>query len=148
MRRILVAVDEDEASERVVAFVNTFFGGLDVDVVAIHVGRVPAPWIPATAVPGAFYPWGLLPEDVQRPEIDRDALAHAEETIERLGLCDDDRVVELGHPADVIRRAAVDRDVDLIVVGSQHKGLLERMLGGSVSKELVDDAPRPVLVVH
>ena len=35
-RQMLVAVDESDASERVVSFVDEFFAGLDVEVVGIR----------------------------------------------------------------------------------------------------------------
>jgi nucleotide-binding universal stress UspA family protein len=52
-----------------------------------------------------------------------------------------------GDPADAISRAAEAKDVDLIVVGSGDKGLIQRWFGRSVSEDLTRELPRPVLVV-
>lgn len=50
-------------------------------------------------------------------------------------------------PVVAILEAARATDADLIVVGSRHRGVVERLLLGSVSGELVVEAPSDVLVV-
>jgi nucleotide-binding universal stress UspA family protein len=52
-----------------------------------------------------------------------------------------------GDPADAIVRRAVELDADLLVVGSQQRGPLGRLLVGSVSDAIVRRATSPVLVV-
>lgn len=155
MRQILVAVDESEASERVSDFVNRFFGDLDVSITAVNIGAAPLAWGPYPATPRLIYPWpygGVVPPmavpatDEPNAERVRDA---GERTVASSGLRASDHVVELGDDvADTLRRIASERDVDLIVVGSTHKGLLERLFSPSVSAELAKSSPRPVLVVH
>ncbi len=154
MRQILVAVDDSEASQRVGEFVNRFFGELDVSITAVNVGTVPLAWGPYPAAPGVIYPWAYAPVV---PPVDpgtgstladtaRDA---AEQTVQSSGVRASDHVIELeGDVADTIRRVAEERDVDLLVVGSTHKGLFERLLSPSVSADLAKSAPRPVLIVH
>ena len=148
-RRVLVAVDGSDASQGVARFVNEFFGELPVEVTGINVGPAPLAWGPAPIAPGALYAWHVSPPVASTGEEDREVLTDAaERIIERSGLEADERVAELGDPVDLITRAALDHDVDLIVVGSSHKNLLERFLSGSVSQDLARDAPVPVLVVH
>ncbi len=53
----------------------------------------------------------------------------------------------VGDPAAAILDAARD-GADLVVVGSRHRGLIKRLLFGSVSAEVVVDAPCDVLVVR
>jgi nucleotide-binding universal stress UspA family protein len=53
-----------------------------------------------------------------------------------------------GRPATAIVDAAQSLEIDLVVVGSRGYGLIERMLLGSVSAEVVDHAPCPVLVTR
>jgi nucleotide-binding universal stress UspA family protein len=55
------------------------------------------------------------------------------------------QVVE-GRPAQAISRAAFLAEADMIIVGAQDKGILEKMLVGSVSRKIVQMAPCPVLV--
>jgi nucleotide-binding universal stress UspA family protein len=53
-----------------------------------------------------------------------------------------------GDPADEIVTYADNHDVDLIVVGSRGRGTLASTLLGSVSRAVLHDARRPVLVVR
>ena len=52
-----------------------------------------------------------------------------------------------GEPAERIVELARSRDVDLIVIGSRGLGAVSSVLRGSVSKRVLQDADRPVLVV-
>lgn len=53
-----------------------------------------------------------------------------------------------GSPAEQILKTVQQRQVDLIVVGSVGKGMLERMLIGSTSDKLLNHAPCSVLVAR
>jgi nucleotide-binding universal stress UspA family protein len=52
-----------------------------------------------------------------------------------------------GDPASELTRECAE-GVDLLVVGSRGYGPLARVLLGSVSRKVVQDAPCPVLVVR
>ncbi len=56
--------------------------------------------------------------------------------------------VGVGHPAEQIIYDADRHDVDLIVVGHRGRSKFARLLLGSVSKQVVQYAARPVLVVR
>jgi nucleotide-binding universal stress UspA family protein len=56
--------------------------------------------------------------------------------------------MEQGRPASLILRTAAAQAVDLIVVGSRGMGPWRSLLLGSVSAEVVDHAPCPVLVAR
>jgi nucleotide-binding universal stress UspA family protein len=156
MREILVALDDGEASKRVIDFVNRFFGDMDVSITAVNVARLPLAWGPRPLSPGLVFPWpsagAVWPPAAgpsRSPELEAAAVDTAERTVESSGLHADDHVVRWGEDvADVLRRVADERDVDLIVVRSNHKGFLERLVSPSVSTELARAAPRPVLIVH
>ena len=155
MRHVLLAVDESEASRRAAAFVGRFFGGLDVAVTAVNVARAPIGWAstsPYAVLPpvpyGGVYTWPLT--DADRELIDADAdRAEREARAVAAGLAPPgaDIDVAFGDPVEAIVRAAEEHDADIIVVGCQHKGTLQRLFGRSVSEELSREAPRPVLVV-
>lgn len=53
-----------------------------------------------------------------------------------------------GRPAQAIARAAFMNGADLVIVGAQDKGALEKLFVGSVSRRLVQEAPCPVLVAR
>ena len=58
------------------------------------------------------------------------------------------RRIETGDPATVICMVAKEIGADVIVVGSHGKGVLSRVLLGSVSEYVTRHAPCPVLVVR
>jgi nucleotide-binding universal stress UspA family protein len=53
-----------------------------------------------------------------------------------------------GHPATEICRLADQLDADLIIVGSHGRGALERTFIGSVSRAVLNQTKRPVLVAR
>lgn len=67
--------------------------------------------------------------------------------LDRLGLSAEIRV-ESGDPGERIVAMAETEKVDLIVVGSHHKGTLRRLLGRSVADDVAHHAPCPVLLVR
>ena len=56
--------------------------------------------------------------------------------------------VAVGHPAEQIIYGADRHGVDLIVVGDRGRSTFPRLLLGSVSKQVVQYADRPVMVVR
>ncbi|MDN5942768.1 MAG: universal stress protein, partial [Nitrospira sp.] len=52
------------------------------------------------------------------------------------------------NPAEEIMKASVERDADLIVMGAQGLGAIDRFLLGSVSTRVVQHAACAVLVVR
>ena len=70
MKRILVAIDEGESSERVAEFVNDFFADIDAEILAINVTRMPMLWLPGSLNSGWVYPWSGV-------GVDRDAATRA-----------------------------------------------------------------------
>lgn len=56
--------------------------------------------------------------------------------------------VAVGHPAEQIIREADRRKVDVIVVGDRGRSKFARLMLGSTSKQVVEHAGRPVLVVR
>lgn len=69
------------------------------------------------------------------------------QTLDHLGLQGSIRV-ETGDPGERICAVAIEENVDLIVMGSHHAGILRRLLGGSVSDEVTHHAPCPVLLIR
>ena len=90
------------------------------------------------------------PKDASPSESDRVALERLEQArahLEGRGL-EAQFVATKGTPADAIVRLAQERNVDLIVVGSRHKGFFERLVEGSVNQNVLRRAGCDVLVVY
>lgn len=152
-KKILVAVDETEASRRAVEFVEELFEGADVSLTVVNVARTPAPWAPVSPY-GGVLPWPYPMGDMRHQDVDpelEDAFTREEavgrSVASRQAPPGADVEVAFGETVEAISVAAVEVDADLVVVGSSDKGFLQRLFSGSVSEELVRKAPRPVLVV-
>jgi nucleotide-binding universal stress UspA family protein len=111
-----------------------------VEAVSSGLAVFGGPWPPVPPVDTTAF------DDAIRAE----AQTHLAAAAERLAGsdCAIETSIANGRAADVISSIAVDREVDLIVVGSRGHGTLESMLLGSVSAEVVDRAHVPVLVAR
>jgi nucleotide-binding universal stress UspA family protein len=74
--------------------------------------------------------------------------ADAEATLARFGggIGNASVAVADHHPAHALQRIARERDASLIVVGSSHKGALNRLLPGSTGERVLRGAPCPVAI--
>jgi nucleotide-binding universal stress UspA family protein len=143
--RALVAIDGSEAASRAVDLVcGIRWPAGTVIVVAEAVesgeGLYGGPW-PSLAMVEV----GRLETEV-RSSAEQD-VSEAAERLVRPGLTVETAVLR-GRPATAISERARVMGADLIVVGSRGHGRIVPMLLGSISSELVDHAPAPVLVVR
>ena len=143
--RVLVAIDGSEPA------------GLAVDLVAEAAWPAGTEILVAEAVEsgaGLFGgPWpeiAMVQADTLEAELRAEAKTTVEGTrarLERLDVTVQSTVLR-GRPATAIVDRARDMRADLIVVGSRGHGTIESMLLGSVSAEVIDHAPAPVLVAR
>jgi nucleotide-binding universal stress UspA family protein len=143
--RVLLAIDGSEPS------------GLAIDLVA------DAAWPSGTGIDvlevvdlaSLVYggPWPAVPA-IAPDRIEEDFHEQAERTVHdavaRLSAPDREIHPEVipGRPATVIVERATQMRADLIILGSRGHGTIESMVLGSVSAEVVDHAPCPVLVAR
>lgn len=139
--RVLLALDGSPASATAGDLVRAlpWPAGSILHVVGVMEGR-------ATRRPQP----GLTPPPPVEPSTSQDLRQAIDKTAESLASPDlaVRRTVLVGRPASVIVSAAAELEAELIVVGSRGRGPLTSMLLGSVSAEVVDHAPCPVLVVR
>jgi nucleotide-binding universal stress UspA family protein len=136
MKQILVATDGSESAEQAVSQAIELASSTGAKLVVAYVRHAPLP---------------VLGEPVYQRSLSIE-LRLAQETTALaatracgVGVGAEIEVVE-GNPAECILELARARDVDLIVVGSRGHGPLAGTLLGSVSREVLRHADRPVLV--
>ncbi|MDN4613463.1 universal stress protein [Leifsonia sp. F6_8S_P_1B] len=136
---VVVGVDGSEFGEAALAFAaaEARIRGVGVRVVSVTESR------PAVSASDPE----LAARMSSAAEVDADAvIAGALESVPELSGSDGvETAVADGHPAEAI--VANAQDAQLIVVGSHGKGFLRRALLGSVSREVLRNAERPVAVV-
>ncbi len=125
------------------------FDGSDGGYDALALTRSLAVATGAGVLVATVIPYSPLPIDFSA--LESDAAAEAEPLFRKArqrleGLAVETRGFGGGSPAGVITDLAERENVDLVVVGSPHRGALGRALIGSVAQSLLHGAPRAVAV--
>jgi nucleotide-binding universal stress UspA family protein len=135
-KRILVALDGSDLSEQVIEMLKQVSLQPDSTVVIAHV----------------IANLGADPDiAVDRPQADTETIPHQQ--LEKLQACQailpckSELEIVTGEPAEEIIRLANIHSVDLIVMGSRGLTGMNRILKGSVSSQVVEEAPCSVFVV-
>lgn len=125
------------------------FDGSDGGRDALELARTIAVPAEASVLVVAVIPYGPLPVDFR--ELESDAAEEAEPLLEEAreqlqGLEVETRGFGGGSPAGVMTDLSEREGVDLIVVGSPHRGTIGRALIGSVAESLLHGAPCAAVV--
>lgn len=136
LKTILVAVDSSELSQRVTQTLNELKIKPATKIILTHV--LPSPELDTELA-------------ADRPHTSEESLyRHVEKQLQSYQAdlpCDSDLEIVTGDPAVEIVRLAHIHQVDLIVIGNRGLTGLQRILEGSVSSQVVAEAPCSVLVV-
>ena len=141
--RILIAYDGSAGAEQSLRLADS------VDWPADSTLRIAAVIEPTLLFVGAPMAGGL---DIPPPEVDAEITAYQQEQVTKAAqsLRSADRTVEgivlRGRPATALVDEATRFGADLVMGGSRGHGTISSLLLGSVSAEVVDHAPCPVLV--
>jgi nucleotide-binding universal stress UspA family protein len=138
MKTIVIGYDDTEPSKRALDRAIELGKAFGASLVVTSVAPVVAG--------GGGRSMGVY-DPTDTPAEHREELAHARVSIEGAGIAAD-YVLATGHPADAIVEVADERGADLIVVGTRDHGIIERLLGQSVSGAVAKAAERDVLIVH
>jgi len=141
--RILLALDGSESSIQARDLVAGLSWPSGTRVCVVSAYEVPTDW---TGVAGASMPWVDDAEDAMRGELAAELERLVEPVVERGWQVE--RRIARGRPATAILDVARSFEPDLIVLGSRGRGPVTTMLLGSVSAEIVDQAPCSVLVAR
>jgi nucleotide-binding universal stress UspA family protein len=138
MKRLLIATDGSDAARAAVEEGLALAHELDARVLFVYVRPRPS-----GVLGEPFYQRRLTQSAAEA----RSAIAEATHAAERWDVESDWDILE-GEPAVEIVAYADEHDADLIVVGSRGRGAVAGTLLGSVSRAVVHDAGRPVLVAR
>lgn len=138
---VLIAVDDDAESQAAIEFADRLVGP-DDEVSVLHVASEIVPYIA-----GPFGGYVMVPpSQIAIDDIDEQADALVERDAASISSVVAKELVEYGDPAERICATAMDHNVDLIIIGSHDRGAFGRFLHGSVSEDVVRNAPCSVLV--
>ena len=138
-RTILVPVDLTDSSRHALDYALLLAEGWNASIVLLH-------------VVDRMYAEGFLDTPAKRSlrtEVHRRAREKLDALAKRRSnrLVPIRRVVGHGVPEYEILRLAENMDADTIVLGRQRRSPLSRLIFGSVTRDLVDTAPCPVVVL-
>jgi nucleotide-binding universal stress UspA family protein len=141
--RVLVAIDGSDTSLLAAKYAAFLATNLGCKVTLLHVVEYP---------PLPFALAGVSEEESRRfnnrvVESGRSILRLGQKPLAEAGVAAEIELRE-GRPADVICQVAQEGKFDLVIIGNRGRGMVSRVLLGSVSQEVVRAAPCPVLVIR
>ncbi len=150
MKKVLIAVDETEGSRSVLSVFRNMVRPPET-VVLVHVQQLEGKSLMIDMLGEAEM--STLQESLKGTEykekLDRTSekiLNFYRKELDNGGLVNVKTVVRTGVPSDEIMKVAQEEGVDLIITGYNGTTLMQRLISGSVSKEIEKNAPVPVLV--
>ena len=140
-KKILCPIDFSEYSYDALEFAKTLSKNFNSKLYVVHIIYEPADFT------GFYVPH--ISFDKIRSEIESGAKKIMEEVKEKKlqDLPGAETMIIFGSPAEEIVRFAKDKEVDLIVIGSQGKKGIEKMVFGSTAEKVVKKSNCPVLVI-
>jgi nucleotide-binding universal stress UspA family protein len=142
IRRILFATDFSEGSSHALPYAADIARLYDAKLFLVHV-------IYDVAKSAGWYVPHVSIDEIYH-DMEKSAMAELEKSFvdEMRGLRDVEHVVLKGIPYEEISKFAVEKKIDLVVLGTHGRRGIDRMLFGSTAEQVVRNAPCPVLSVR
>jgi len=142
MKRILCAVDFSDISSGAFEVARKLSKGTTSTLFAGHV-------VSGLGLLKGLSRWQNV-KDADRGRFREELLRGAEEKMRSFlgATVDVEGIVKIGVPHESINQLAVERGIDLIVMGARGMSSLEGVMLGSVSDAVLKSSPCPVLIVH
>ncbi len=140
IRTILVPVDFSDHARAVIEWAAHLAAEQQSKLVLFHAYHLPVEF---QQLEGAYLPpdfWANVKAEA------KESLARYEAELREKG-CAVESVVREGYAATAIVDEAIEREADLIVIGTHGLSGLKHMLLGSIAERVVQKAPCPVLTV-
>lgn len=134
IRRVLAAIDVSPAAAPTLEEARRLAKGLGAELRVLHV------------VSPIRYP-GVVPRAPDRKLLERQAAAAFDRFASELGVAKSERTIRRGSAEAEIAAEAARWKADLVVVGSQGKGFVDRLLIGSTTEWLLDRLTTASLLV-
>jgi len=147
--RILVCVDGSKESMKSVVKAVEIASGCRIDHVAIlHVYQL------MDMAMAEFADAHYYAQEIEKlNKMNEDLVKHREKIVEHAAMrfrekgIEVDTMVKEGHPSHTISQTAEEGKFDLIIMGSRGGGGLKKLLPGSVSNAVIQEAHSSVLIV-
>jgi nucleotide-binding universal stress UspA family protein len=150
MRKLLVAVDETKGSQAIMSVLKNQVRAPE-EVVLVHVQRIFGQSLMGDMLGEAEM--GTLRESLVGTEhqeaLDANSakiMAYYRQELANIGLLSIKPVIRSGNPAEEILKVAQEEQVDLMILGCNGKGMLGKMISGSVTRQVEKQVGVPVLV--
>lgn len=150
MKKVLIAVDETEGSKAVLSVFQNMVRPPE-SVVLVHVQQLEGKSMMIDMLGEAEL--NTLRESLKGTEYQETLDVKSEKILnfyrkelENGGLVSVKTVVRAGITSEEVLKIAQEEGVDLIVTGYNGKSFMQRMVTGSISKDIEKNAPVPVLV--
>lgn len=151
IKKILVATDASEASDRALIMAAQLASQYNAELVIIHVIRDMQIPFEIKEIPELesdyFESFSSVREEIMR-KIAGSVLKAAKQKAEKLGINKIETVIGTGDPANSILGVAERRGVDMIVIGSRGLAKLKGAILGSVSRKVTNNAQTSCLMVR
>ena len=153
-RKVLIPIDGSEYSLKALEIAARIIDpkkGLAIVMTVIEPGviQVPQTYLERISMYDTSIPTGIIPKGSHDEGIERAQLivTKAHEILTSAGIKTESKILR-GRPVKSIIQLAKEEGVELIIIGSHGLGGLGKLLLGSVTSKVVEEAPCSVLVVR
>ena len=149
--KLMVCVDFSTSTQTIVEYVQTLASQLSASVCVLHVTDSQDEVLGYGGVFGE-YPIYIDPKELRQEIAIRFRHEHQKvqdfsHQLQQNGLSCLGLLINGASVVSTILKEAEKQNADMIIVGSEHKGLLVQLIEGSTSKSLINQSSIPVLVI-
>ncbi len=138
MKTILVPTDFSDASKKALDYAISLAGLMQAKIILYHAYHIP---VPTTEMPVMI----ISPEELEKNNSERLGLFKKE--VAKNAAVEIECITSPGFAVDEICEIALEKDVNLIVMGITGTSKLEHIILGSVTTGVLKDSKKPLLII-